>query len=76
MKVKKVSIDTEYIKLDNLLKFSGATVTGGEAKLAIKSGKVFVNGIVATERGKKIRPGDIVEYDGNIFEVEQSGGEQ
>lgn len=76
MKVKKVSVDTEYIKLDNLLKFSGATVTGGAAKMAIKAGKVFVNGIVSFERGKKIRPGDIVEYDGVIYEIERRGGEQ
>lgn len=74
MKVNKVSIDSEYIKLDNLLKFSGAVVTGGEAKLAIKDGRVFVNGIVCTARGKKLRHGDTVEFDEVIYEVEQSGG--
>ncbi len=76
MKVKKISIDSEYIKLDSLLKFSGAVITGGAAKLAIKEGKVFVNGIVSTQRGKKIRPGDIVEFEGTIIEVEYSGGGQ
>ena len=51
----EVKIDTEYIKLDQLLKFSGLADTGGIAKEVIQNGEVFVNGEVETRRGKKIR---------------------
>lgn len=56
----EVKITTEYIKLDQLLKFSGAVSIGSEAKELIALGKVSVNGEVCTMRGKKIRPGDKV----------------
>ena len=46
MSASKISIMTEYIKLDSLLKFTGMTETGGLAKEAIKDGKVSVNGEV------------------------------
>jgi len=60
MKSEQVKINTEFIKLDQLLKFAGITYTGGEAKTAIQNGEIFVNGEVCTQRGKKIRPGDKV----------------
>lgn len=53
-------IDTEFIRLDALLKYAAVVQTGGEAKLLILDGLVSVNGTVNTQRGKKIRPGDIV----------------
>lgn len=56
-------IHTEFIKLQDLLKFEGAAETGGEAKLMIQEGYVSVNGEVCTQRGKKIRPGDVVTVD-------------
>ena len=55
-----ISITTEFIKLQDLLKFASIVSTGGEAKLRILDGEVFVNGEVCTMRGKKIRPGDVV----------------
>lgn len=55
-----VSITTEYIKLDALLKFAGIADTGGMAKNLIQDGMVTVNGEVCTMRGKKIRSGDKV----------------
>ena len=58
MEKLSVSIDTEYIKLDSLLKLAGAVSTGGEAKLLIQDGRVAVNGETCTRRGKKLRPGD------------------
>ena len=61
--MEKISINTEFIKLDALLKFAALVGTGGEAKLAISEGMVKVNGEVCTMRGKKIRPGDTVEFD-------------
>ena len=66
MQKENVQITTEFIKLDSLLKFAGVVGTGGEAKDAIQSGDVLVNGEVCTMRGKKIRPGDIVELGGEI----------
>lgn len=59
--VIEVSIKTEFIKLDSLLKFSGLCDTGGFAKEIIQQGEVSVNGEVCTMRGKKIRSGDTVE---------------
>lgn len=55
-----IKIKTEYIKLDQLLKFANLTDTGGLAKEIIQNGLVKVNGEVCTMRGKKIRVGDVV----------------
>ena len=56
--MKVIHIETEYIKLQDLLKFAAAVSTGGEAKILIQEGDVTVNCEVCTMRGKKIRPGD------------------
>lgn len=64
MREEKVTITTEFIKLDALLKFAGAVETGGEAKQMIQEGQVSVNGQVCPMRGKKLRPGDRVELNG------------
>lgn len=58
-----VSIHTEFIKLDSLLKFAGLCDTGGFAKELVQQGAVRVNSEVCTMRGKKIRPGDAVTVD-------------
>ena len=58
MELHDIQIHTEYIKLQDLLKFAGAVETGGDAKLIIQEGRVQVNGEVCTMRGKKMRPGD------------------
>ena len=67
--MEKIEITTEFIKLDALLKFAGLCETGGEAKLCVEDGRVKVNGEVCLQRGKKIRPGDTVELDGEAVEV-------
>lgn len=59
--MEMTTITTEYIKLQDLLKLAAVTATGGEAKLLIQDGEVLVNGEVCTMRGKKLRPGDVVE---------------
>ena len=64
-----ITINEEYIRLDNLMKFSGLCSTGGRAKYLIQGGEVKLNGEVCTMRGKKIRPGDRIEYDNRIVEV-------
>lgn len=67
---ERVKIETPFIKLQDLLKFSGAVETGGEAKVLIQGGGVKVNGQVCAMRGKKLYPGDRAELDGRIFLVE------
>lgn len=67
--MEKITINEEYIRLDNLMKFSGLCDTGGRAKYLIQNGEVKLNGEVCTMRGKKIRGGDKVEYQGRTVEV-------
>ena len=67
--MKTIVIQTEYIKLQDLLKFANLVETGGAAKEAVQAGKVQVNGEACTQRGKKIRPGDQVLLDGEILTV-------
>ena len=69
--MKSVEISTEFIKLDALLKFAGLAGSGGEAKTAIEEGKASVNGEICTMRGKKIRPGDKVNFEGEEITVTQ-----
>ena len=67
--MEKISITTEYIKLDSFLKLAALTGTGGEAKYVIAEGLVSVNGEVCTMRGKNLHPGDKVSFAGNELEV-------
>lgn len=69
MKVEKIEIDGEFIRLDALLKLAGVFVTGGQAKIAIQGGEVQVNGEPCTMRGKKMRPGDRAQMGGRCVEV-------
>lgn len=59
----EIEISTEFIKLDQLIKFAGIVQTGGESKMLIKDGQVKVNGQVETQRGKKIIKGDKIEIE-------------
>jgi len=70
--METIEISTEYIKLDAFLKFAGCAGTGGEAKLIIEDGAVRVNGQVCLQRGKKLRPGDEVEIDGESYAVAEA----
>ena len=67
--MENIEITTEYIKLQDLLKLAAAVQTGGEAKLVIQEGEVTVNGEVCTMRGKKLRPGDDVCFNGQHYAV-------
>ena len=69
MRSETVKIETEFIKLQDLLKFAGAVETGGEAKLLIQGGEVKVNGEVETRRGRKLRPGDSFSFDGREYTI-------
>ncbi len=69
MRTEQIRIRGDYIRLCDLLKFSGVSPTGGEAKNAIEGGKVFVNEEPCLLKGKKIHPGDTVQFDGQTIEV-------
>lgn len=70
MAQKTVSITTEFIKLEALLKLANLVGTGGEAKTLIQDGQASVNGEVCTMRGKKLRPGDTVQFQGQEILVQ------
>jgi ribosome-associated protein len=68
--MEKVKINTEYIKLDQFLKWAGAAESGAFAKMMVENGDVLVNGQVTEQRGKKLRIGDIIEVrDAGSFEI-------
>lgn len=62
--------DVPTIKLDQFLKLTNLVGTGGQAKAVIQGGEVKVNGEAETRRGRKLQAGDVVEFDGESFEVE------
>ena len=64
-----IKINTEFIKLDAFMKFTGMVYTGGDAKGFVQDGSVKVNGEVCTMRGKKLHPGDVVSFNGDDFRV-------
>ena len=72
--MEPISITTEYIRLDSLLKLTGAVDTGGQAKLLIQESQVLVNGEVCPQRGKKLRPGDTVALGESRFQVAAQQG--
>ena len=67
--MKTITIHTEFIKLQDLLKYANLVETGGMAKECVQGGEVTVNGEVCTMRGKKIRPGDVVSFEGQELTV-------
>ncbi len=68
--MEKIKISGDFIKLDSLLKFAGLVETGGHAKLEILEGNVLVNDEVCLMRGKKIKSGDTVCFDGQKIKIE------
>ena len=67
--MESIFIHTEFIKLQDLLKFANLVGSGGEAKERIQAGEVSVGGEVCLMRGKKIRPGDDVLFQGKHYTV-------
>ncbi|WP_028829705.1 S4 domain-containing protein YaaA [Proteocatella sphenisci] len=67
--MEKIKIDTEFIKLDQFLKMVDVAGSGGQAKIMVFSEEVKVNGEVETQRGKKLRSGDIIEVDNKKFQI-------
>lgn len=71
-----VEISGDFIRLDALLKFSAIAETGGDAKIMVQDGLVSVNEEVCTQRGKKIRPGDIVRLGKTELVVQRTNPDQ
>jgi ribosome-associated protein len=67
--MKEIKIDTEFIKLDSFLKWCGEFSQGSDAKMFILDGNVKVNGEVELRRGRKLRSGDIIEFDNENFKI-------
>lgn len=65
----EIRIRDEYIKLGQALKLASLVGSGVEAKFVIEEGSVLVNGEVETRRGKKLRDGDVVSFQGESFTV-------
>lgn len=72
MQTEEIKISTEYIKLDQLLKYSGIAENGADAKDMILDEFVEVNNEVCTMRGKKIRSGDnvIINFEDETLKIE------
>ena len=64
-----LEITTEYIKLQDAMKYANAVYSGGEAKVLIQEGQVQVNGEVCTMRGKKLRSGDRFSFAGQTYSI-------
>lgn len=62
--MEQIRIHTEYIKLQQALKLAGLVDQGSDVKLCLAEGMITVNGAVVSERGKKLRPGDVAEMKG------------
>lgn len=67
--METITITTEFIRLQDLMKLGSLTSTGGEAKLMIQDGQVSVNGEICLQRGRKLRPGDTVGYQGRQWGI-------
>lgn len=67
--MQNIKIDTEFIKLDQFLKMVNIAGSGGQAKIMVISGDVKVNGEIEMQRGKKLRSKDIIEVDGEKFQI-------
>ena len=68
--METIKIRDDFIKLGQAVKLAGFVQSGVEAKIEIQEGFVKVNGEVELQRGKKIHPGDVIEYDGQQIKVE------
>lgn len=67
--MNKIKINTEIIKLDAFLKWAAIVSSGSEAKLYIQDELVKVNNEICTQRGKKLKIGDIVSFEDSDFEI-------
>ena len=67
--METIKIRDDFIKLGQALKLAGLVDSGVEAQIEIQEGQVKVNGLAELQRGKKIYPGDVIEFDGQQVKV-------
>ncbi len=68
--MEKIKLNEEFIKLGQALKAAGLVESGVDAKFAIQDGLVKVNGVVETQRGKKLFGGEIISFEGQEVMIE------
>ena len=68
--METIHLREEFIKLGQALKAAGLSESGVDAKFAIQDGLVKVNGSVETRRGRKLFPGDVIDFDGKSVKIE------
>lgn len=66
-----IKLRDEYIKLGQALKAAGMVENGAQSKVVIQDGLVMVNGSIETQRGKKLKDGDIVSFQGQEVKIEK-----
>lgn len=69
--MEEIVLRNEFIKLGQAIKASGLVESGVEAKIVIQDGEVKVNGVVETQRGKKLFGGEVVEYNGSSILIKK-----
>lgn len=69
--MKEIVLRDEFIKLGQAIKAAGLVESGVEAKIVIQDGEVKVNGVVETQRGKKLFGGEVVEYNGSSILIKK-----
>lgn len=67
--METIKLRDEYIKLGQALKAAGLVGSGVDAKVVIQNGHVEVNGMVETQRGKKLYDGDLVTYNSSSIKI-------
>ena len=70
MQRTRFKLQEDFIPLNKLLKATGLCSTGGMAKLVIDDGRVTVDNQTELRKGRKIRKGQVVAFDGSTIEVE------
>lgn len=66
---KQVEITTDFIRLDAALKLANVVSTGGQAKMLIEDEQIRVNGEICTQRGKKLRSGDVFSFENTVYVI-------
>lgn len=69
--MEEIILRDDFIKLGQAIKAAGLVESGVEAKIVIQDGEVNVNGVVETQRGKKLFGGEVVEYNGSSILIKK-----
>lgn len=69
--MEEIVLRDDFIKLGQAIKAARLVESGVEAKIVIQDGEVKVNGVVETQRGKKLFGGEVVEYNGSSILIKK-----